>query len=66
MGNSSLDHVTCDKQLFLYYNEINVTLKVHIIYLNHYNIEQNFTGVHAAALSVTLNQFSYTLTVQIP
>ena len=62
MGNSSLDHVSCDNRLKLYYNETNISwpIKDHTMSLNHYKVMQNFL-----AIDVKLNQLSYTLTLKV-
>ena len=64
LGNSSLDHLKCNKPLILQYNEANVTVKHQRISLNNFSIEENYFN-SAAALNITLNQSSYTLTVEI-
>ena len=64
LGNSSLDHLKCNKPLILQYNEANVTVKHQKISLNNFSIEENYFN-SAAALNITLNQSSYTLTVEI-
>ena len=65
MGNSSLDYLTCDERLYLYYNETNMTwpIKNHIIFLNHYNSEDDL--IFNYEICVTLNQSSYALTLQV-
>ena len=62
MGNSSLDHVTCDMRLNLYYNETNMSLPIQdpIVSINHYRIQQKF-----CVITIVLNQLSYGLTLQV-
>ena len=62
LGNSSLDHVSCDNYLKLYYNEIHIRwpIKDHMMSLNHYKVLPNFRAIH-----VELNQLSYTLTLKV-
>ena len=65
MGNSLLNHLTCDECLYLYYNETNMTwpIKNHIMSLNHYNSEDDI--IFNNEIHITLNQFSYALTIQV-
>ena len=65
MGNSSLDYLTCAECLYLYYYETNMTwpIKNHILSLNHYNSEDDL--IVNNEIHVTLNQFSYALTLQV-
>ena len=65
MGNSSLNHLTCDECLYLYYNETNMTwpIKNHMMSLNHYNSEDDL--IFNNEIYVTLNQSSYAITLQV-
>ena len=62
MGNSSFDHVSCDKCLNLYYNETNMRwpIKDHIMSLNHHISKQGIPTI-----TIVLNQLSYILTLKV-
>ena len=63
MGDSYLDHISCDKQMRFDYYETNTSLNNQMIFLDHYNIVGNFTD--RCAIYIGLNQFSYSLTFHI-
>ena len=63
MGDSYLDHISCDKQMRFEYYETNTSLNNHMISLDHYDIVGNFTD--RCAIYIALNQFSYSLTFHI-
>ena len=63
MGNSYLDHISCDKQIFFDYYETNTSLHNQNISLDHYNTVGNFTD--RCAVYIGLRQFSYSLTFHI-
>ena len=60
LGNSSLDHLTYDRILQLYYNETKEAAKYHKIFISY---GESFNGTYA--IQIALNQFSYALEFQI-
>ena len=63
VGNSHLDYISCDKQIYFDYFETNTSLDNQVISLNHYNIVDNFTNsYYTSAIYIELNQFSYSIT----
>ena len=65
MGSSNLSHITCDKQLHFYYNEISSAFSDHVISLDHCKILGNFTNIYESAIFISLHQSSYSLTFHI-
>ena len=63
MGNSYLDYISCDKQIYFHYNETIAPLDNQGISLDHCDIVGNFTD--SCAIYIGLKQFSYSLTFHI-
>ena len=63
MGNSYLEHITCDQHLKLVYLEANAPSNDYMVSLSHYHVVINYSLDHA--IDIELNQLSYSLTFYI-
>ena len=63
IGNSYLEHITCDQQLRFVYLETNAPSNDYMVSLSHYHVVNNYSLEHT--VDIELNQLSYSLTFQI-